>query len=438
MLTLLVVSCKNEEQPKINVQPSSELTSVPSEGGTYDVAISSAESWIIKEQDLNWVRLARYGSGNDQRLKVEVESNLSEQARTLTLKLISKHDIKEIAITQQGKPAGQELKYRLPIVFHVLYKEEADKTLNLPQEKIYEVLKEVNRLYAVNGINLEFVPATISPSGTVMREAGIHRVQWVSEAINPVDMMTNEDPEYLHLLWDPNKYINVMLYKFTIPNILGIATFPLTPEQNPLVGMDVVPFTNLDVRDLNRLRGISLNVAWTNADEKGNPFAPYVSKELLDRQVSLPTTLAHELGHLLGLRHAFAEGPDGACVDTDYCEDTPSYSKRPDYDDYVSRMMSDAQYNPYFPKEFRWESLFERTACDGSKFVSHNIMDYSYSYMDQFSPQQKERIRHVLDYSPFIPGPKKTVVSSLRDVRISPERIPHSISICYAPGAHSH
>lgn len=40
-------------------------------------------------------------------------------------------------------------------------------------------------------------------------------------------------------------------------------------------------------------------------------------------------------------------------------------------------------------------------------FTSHNIMDYAFSYSDQFSNDQRNRIRHVLTYSPLIPGPKK-------------------------------
>lgn len=44
-------------------------------------------------------------------------------------------------------------------------------------------------------------------------------------------------------------------------------------------------------------------------------------------------TLAHELGHYLGLHHVFAEEKNDKgytsiddCQDTDYCEDTPSYN----------------------------------------------------------------------------------------------------------------
>lgn len=34
-------------------------------------------------------------------------------------------------------------------------------------------------------------------------------------------------------------------------------------------------------------------------------------------------------------------------------------------------------------------------------------MDYAISYSNQFTLNQRERIRHVLSYSPLIPGPKK-------------------------------
>ena len=41
------------------------------------------------------------------------------------------------------------------------------------------------------------------------------------------------------------------------------------------------------------------------------------------------------------------------------------------------------------------------------EFISYNIMDYAISYSNQFTQNQRERIRHVLSYSPLIPGPKK-------------------------------
>lgn len=59
------------------------------------------------------------------------------------------------------------------------------------------------------------------------------------------------------------------------------------------------------------------------------------------------------------------------------------------------------------PENFTFANLVNRENClTGESFVSHNIMDYAISHSDQFTPEQQARIRHVLLYSPLIPGPK--------------------------------
>lgn len=431
MWCLAIFACQKDDTVKIELsQPN--IVGVPSEGATYDIKVGASDTWIVKEEAREWIRLARYASEGEQYLKIEVESNISEQTRNTAIELVSRNSMRVLTIQQEGKPVGQELKYRLPVVFHVLHYDAANSEENIPREQLYQTLREVNELYAKNNLNLEFYPANIDPSGNVMSEAGINRVRWVAESINPIEVMTEEDNEYLHLLWDPNKYINILMYPFTIPNILGIATFPLTPEHSPMTGLESVKFSNLQVSDIKQLRGVSINSSWYK-DQDVNTFKGYVDDALLKRQVSIATTVAHELGHYLGLRHVFSEGADGSCIDTDYCEDTPSYNKHREYDSFVAEMMSDARYNPNFKDEFKWEALFQRTTCSGETFVSRNIMDYAYSYMDTFSAQQKERIRHVLNYSPFVPGPKKAVVSTVRSaVPLKPTHIPHSIVICRA------
>ena len=59
------------------------------------------------------------------------------------------------------------------------------------------------------------------------------------------------------------------------------------------------------------------------------------------------------------------------------------------------------------PENFTFANLVNRENClTGESFVSHNIMDYAISHSDQFTPEQRARIRHVLLYSPLIPGLK--------------------------------
>lgn len=89
-----------------------------------------------------------------------------------------------------------------------------------------------------------------------------------------------------------------------------------------------------------------------------------------------------------------------SCEDTDYCTDTPTYNKEA-YD------MNYAYIAANEPENFTFANLVNRENClTGESFVSHNIMDYAISHSDQFTPEQRARIRHVLLYSPLIPGPK--------------------------------
>ncbi|MGL4328143.1 MAG: zinc-dependent metalloproteinase lipoprotein, partial [Tannerellaceae bacterium] len=92
---------------------------------------------------------------------------------------------------------------------------------------------------------------------------------------------------------------------------------------------------------------------------------------------------------------------DNNCDDTDYCKDTPSYNRLA-YEDYIRSMMPINSIMQSLPK------LAERTNCSGSTFTTTNIMDYSFSYFNQFTADQYKRIHHVLNYSPLIPGPKLT------------------------------
>lgn len=79
----------------------------------------------------------------------------------------------------------------------------------------------------------------------------------------------------------------------------------------------------------------------------------------------------------------------------------PTYNKV-EYDaDYAYTAKND-------PANFTFDYLVKRENCKTNQtFTSTNIMDYSVSYSDRFTNDQRSRIRHVLTYSPLIPGPKQ-------------------------------
>lgn len=57
-------------------------------------------------------------------------------------------------------------------------------------------------------------------------------------------------------------------------------------------------------------------------------------------------------------------------------------------------------------KEHLDELICREECASGMTFVSDNIMDYSISYADAFTPEQQERVRYILEHAVFIPGPK--------------------------------
>lgn len=165
---------------------------------------------------------------------------------------------------------------------------------------------------------------------------------------------------------------------------------PFTPQEKPLPGLNRndTYYTSLPTKFVQALM---INNKYTGDTENG-PKGEQQSIWFL--------TLAHELGHYLGLIHVFSGGENGAS--TDYCDDTPDYD-RPAYEKAI-----------YILRE-------QRQARNGEEFTSTNIMDYAIGYRDRFTPDQRARIRHVLDYSPLIPGPKIEVRGISRSAPVTEE-----------------
>lgn len=84
--------------------------------------------------------------------------------------------------------------------------------------------------------------------------------------------------------------------------------------------------------------------------------------------------------------------------DSDHCDDTPSYN-RIAYGKWYTKYISDAQA---IKKDttLSMKELAKRTNSKGEEWQSDNLMDYSICYSMRFTPEQANRIRQVLYYSP--------------------------------------
>ena len=149
-------------------------------------------------------------------------------------------------------------------------------------------------------------------------------------------------------------------------------------------------------------------------------------------------TLCHEISHFLGLRHAFGEDPEtysrDCDIDTDFCEDTPTYNKSK-YDSYLlSNYPAGGVFTPELVAQLAERTVSATTSMytQGDKFTSTNIMDYAVSYLNALTPQQCERIRYILMRSPYVPGPKvmrdEVAPAPTRDAKAKKQPFPHRVA----------
>ena len=88
-----------------------------------------------------------------------------------------------------------------------------------------------------------------------------------------------------------------MVYPFTDSQILGISTFPYSLKNFFLEGTQQVSASWITLENLSFPYCISIN-------------SSYIYEQSTDERINqndAAITLAHELGHYLGLRHVFSE-----------------------------------------------------------------------------------------------------------------------------------
>lgn len=414
ILSLLVIlsfliSCEDSEPETTQLDLSESLfENISYSETTLKVTITSNSSWTAASNVL-WCTPDIQKYDGNYALTLNVSENLNQSTRSATITIKSGSITKTIQINQQAGKATGEHHYKLPVIFHVLYKDKNDNKQYVKEGRLAEILASVNKLFQdkVNSVdmNLEFTLATIDPSGKTLPEPGVERIPWETVSIDCEKFMSDNTGKYADLLWDPNQYINIMLYNFTSDGgttiTLGISHLPFITQTHFLDGLNETIHSQIELSQLKFPYSVSINSLYSERQSGDGMYDP------LDVNV----TLAHELGHYLGLLHAFSEGTGGnidLCKDTDFCEDTPTYNRK-EYQDWLDQNMK--------PNGSLSDVAIRYDCMTQKQYISHNVMDYTYSFTDQFTADQRERVRHVLTYSPLIPGPKM----GLRETRTAPQ-----------------
>ena len=135
----------------------------------------------------------------------------------------------------------ESYEYKLPVIFHVIYKDANDASQYIPSARLQQLLTYVNMIYSgglfgeSENVNVKFVAATYDEKGNKLDTPGVEYVKWNGTyPISPLKFMGDNSGKYVSYLWDPNEYINVMMYNFADGGdsdegtVLGISHMPYT------------------------------------------------------------------------------------------------------------------------------------------------------------------------------------------------------------------
>ena len=360
---------------------------------SHEIQLSGSVSWSAKSDDncKNWCYPFK-ASGNSDKIVLWVSPNITDKARSgkVTVQLGGKKQ--EISVSQPAFTGNLDTyDYHLPVVFHVMYHNKSDKKQNPDKSQFTKILDAVNKLYAANNMHIVFEMAKYDDKGEELEELGIIRKQVDFSEYDANEFL--QDKDYADDVLNLKKYINIFVFRFAQPSSdvtsLGLTTLPIVPTAYPLEHLVDTDAAN-EYAYLTTPYGVCIN----------NEAIDEWQDEKTVNPIYIVATVAHEIGHYIGLLHTFSEIE---CEEDDGCEDTPIS----DYNNYIEYITDYIAKQQAAGKKITIEEVAKRTDCKtGEEFIADNILDYAYTIGDVFTADQKKRTRHVLKYGALTPGPK--------------------------------
>lgn len=415
-----------------------------SSGDTLKVIVSSNEAWEAKSAE-DWLHPnAVRGTANGQiRMTVKVDPNFGKTERKGAVEITTGAQSVTLNVTQGfGNVDISNQQYDLKVIFHVLYNADNEKRLqekNSPTDDLDDyypinstqlqgILDQVNDIYKgwpmepsgwgrdpryyedgprpFTNLNLRFSLATQDPEGKQLTPAGIIRHE-ITDKDLAIEAVMDDKPggTYYEMGFPVSRYINVYIFPFRPdgdPNLmtLGVAHLPHAPGFHPIEGLAVYDKRVDKFPNYNHCVVINSKI-----------FEPLQQLNLPQGKDTPYKTIAHELGHIVGLMHVFGEEVKdkglvmaNSCIDSDHVKDTGSYN-RVAYQAEFSNAVATNNNTIDLNNSELMRTLRSRYDCEKQKkYLSTNVMDYDWTYGDRFTKGQYDRVRDVLYYCLDIPG----------------------------------
>ena len=267
---------------------------------SHEIQLSGSVSWSAKSDDncKNWCYPFK-ASGNSDKIVLWVSPNITDKARSgkVTVQLGGKKQ--EISVSQPAFTGNLDTyDYHLPVVFHVMYHNKSDKKQNPDKSQFTKILDAVNKLYAANNMHIVFEMAKYNDEGEELEEPGIIRKQVDFSEYDANEFL--QDKDYADDVLNLKKYINIFVFRFAQPSSdvtsLGYTTLPIVPTAYPLEHLVVSDAANEYAYFITPF-GVCIN----------NEFIDVWQDEGTIKPTYIVSTVAHELGHYVGLLHTFSE-----------------------------------------------------------------------------------------------------------------------------------
>jgi len=372
-----------------------------------NVTLTATGSWYASSS-VSWCAPVKMSGTGNANLTLWLTPNITSKERTGTITFTSGTNTATLTVTQPAYSGDvDDYVYYIPVVFHVMYETQGTNGY-VSKGWLAKVMEGVNKYYAANNTNIQFVMAEYNEAGETLSEPGVMRHQVASASIDCDDFLMGKATDNdTYASWGQNlqRYINLYTYSFTDDSTLGISDLAIMSTSYELDSLNTIADKYLGTTHLDFPFGCCINSDYIYEHDSIMANGKTYSYNTYD----VISTVAHELGHYLGLLHAFS---DDECKEDDACDDT----EISDYDAYLNEFMvkDGAMYRNGEKIQYMSDATL-RTDCKTSKdYTARNIMDYMYCYHDKFTEQQLARMRHVLYYSPFVAGPKLVSGSSTR------------------------